>query len=488
MRKSILWTFILQGVTLVVSFIGYMLIARLLSPSEMGIHAIAVAAIGVTQVFAVFGLTGYIVRDPDLRPSTLSLAFSVNALLAVLLLSALGILSFFSEPILGDTRAGEVMRVLMFSPIINIFSFRQSSMLQREMRFIASGVVIALMATTTSALSVVFALNGASYMSIAYATVVSSVVGTVAYTIAAPSYFSLEMTFRGWRKIARFGLEIMSISGVSLLAARLSELVLGRVLGITALGFYSRATTLTTLMFEHIYGTATRIAFSKLASDFRTHGDLRHSFTHALTLILSVMWPLEIGLAVLSKPAIVIIFGENWLPAAAPLSILMIAQAIALSFGMNWELFVLRHETTRQSRLEVKRAVIGFGIFAIFCRLGLASAAFGRVGDAIAGYFIYRGDVRRLSGVTEKDMRNMFIINFVLAITAATPPAIMMTIFDWPDLPPIYALVASIALGISAWFCAIVAFRHPLLGEFARPMSRISQPLANAMRRRSEGL
>ncbi|WP_342659361.1 oligosaccharide flippase family protein (plasmid) [Sphingomonas sp. NY01] len=488
MRKSILWTLLLQAVTFVVSFAGSMIIARLLSPNEMGVYAIAVAAIGVTQVFAVFGLSSYIVRDSDLQSSTLDLAFSINALLAIVLSVALAVISLFSQTILGDARAGEVMRVLMFIPLINMFSFRQSSMLQREMRFVAGSIITATMAFTMWFLSVAFAWGGASYMSAAYASIASSIVGVIGYTVAAPHHFAFRITFKGWRRLTRFGLEIMSISGISLLAARLSEVVLGRLLGITALGFYSRATTLANLMFEHVYGTATRIAFSKLARDFREIGDLRTPFLQALTLILAVMWPLEIGLAILAKPAIVIIFGNAWLPAAPALSILLIAQAITLSFGMNWELFVLRDETTKQSRLEVKRALFGFFIFSVFCRFGLASAALGRVGDAIAGYFIYRGHVRRLANVRGAELRRVFMMSSILTVFAAIPPLIMMVIYDWSDSPPAFALVGSVGLGIVAWFAAIHSLRHPLLDEFARVASKLSPRLAAAMQRRSEGL
>ena len=380
------------------------------------------------------------------------------------------------------------MRVLMFAPLINAFGFRQASMLQRELRFVAAGLVTTTMAVATSILSVAFALAGLSYMSSAYASLASSLIGVIGYTIAAPYHFSLRFTFKGWRKITRYGLEIMSISGVSLLSARLSEVVLGRVLGITALGYYSRATTLANLMFDHVYGTATRIAFSKLARDFREREELRTSFLQALTLILAIMWPLEVGLAVLAKPAITIIFGEAWLPAATPLSILMIAQAVTLSFGMNWELFVLRHETTRQSKLEVKRALFGFAIFTVLCRFGLANAALGRLGDAIAGYFIYRKHVLRLANISSSEIGRVLLLNLVLTVCAAAPPFIMMMFYDWSAFPSTAALVVSIFVGIMAWVCAAFVLKHPLLVELSKPVEKLSRTLATAMKRRSKEL
>lgn len=486
-RRSVFWAFFFQGVTFIVSFGGSMILARLLSPAEMGINAIAVAALGVTQVVATFGLSGYIVRDPDLQPRTLDLVFSVNAVLALLLSAVLGIASLFSEVLLGDARAGDVMRLLMLGPVINIFGFRSSAMLQREMRFLAISMVTTSMAVTTALLTVLFAWWGASYMSASYAGVAAALVGSIGYVLAAPHHSALRVTFTGWRELARFGFQIMSISGIAVLGARLSDIILGRVLGITALGLYSRASLLANLLFENVYGLATRIAFAKLAHDFRERGELRSSFLQALTLILALMWPIEIGLAVLSKPAIAIIFGERWLAAAAPLSILLTAQAIALSFGMNWELFVLRHETATQARLEIKRAVFGFAVFASLCQFGLASAALGRVGDAVAGYMIYRRHVHRLADIKPREIRRVYLLNGVLTLAAALPAFVMMTIYDWSANPPLLALTGSVLLGIVTWFIGVVVLRHPVLAEAAAPVSRISTSLAAAIRRRAQG-
>ncbi len=50
------------------------------------------------------------------------------------------------------------------------------------------------------------------------------------------------MSLADWLPIARFGTQMLAISGVSQISTRVTELVLGRTLGIAALGLFSRAT------------------------------------------------------------------------------------------------------------------------------------------------------------------------------------------------------------------------------------------------------
>src|SRR5690606_27080310 len=126
-------------------------------------------------------------------------------------------------------------------------------------------------------------------------------------------------------------------------------------------------------------GTATRLAFAQLATDFRRTGELRATFLRSIQLITAVMWPMLLGLAVLSKPVILLMFGANWVEAALPLSLLMVAQFAVLAFGMNWELFVLRDETALQTRFEAIRAVVSLLLFTAGCAISIEAAAASRI-------------------------------------------------------------------------------------------------------------
>lgn len=464
-RKSVFWSFGGQALSSILAFATSVALARLLTPREFGIYAIAIAAQGMLQVFATFSVGAYVTRHDAPDETVLAGAFTVNALISIALSLAMLGLSFLAAPLLGAAEAGNVLRLLALTPIIGIFTFRPAAMLQREMAFQSVSIILLANVVVTSMVTLIGAWAGASYASAAFGLVAGALFQAVTYSLVAPRHVSLRISLVNWSEITKFGLNIVSVSGVSLLMARLSEIVLGRTLGLATLGLYGRAAGIANIVAENIYGTATKISYVKLAQDAREHGDLRPTFLRSLNLILGLLWPMQIGLAVLSGPAVRLLYGPNWMGAALPLALLMIAQCVTLTIGMNWELFALRNEMFRQTRLEITRASIGFVIFVTAVQFGLLLAAASRIVEALFSIFIYRGHVPRLARTEPGEMAQTWLSNAVLTIAAATPSLILMTLSGWSSLVPLWQIALAVAIGVGLWLIALARLDHPLWQE-----------------------
>lgn len=215
-------------------------------------------------------------------------------------------------------------------------------------------------------------------------------------------------------------------------------------------------------MYDNLYGAATRVVFSSLSQSYRETGTLRAPFLRTFETILGVMWPIQLGLAILSLPAILVLYGPQWTDAALPLSMLMLAQMVILSFGMNWELFVIRGETRVQSRLEIWRALVGVAAFGFGSLFGLAGAASGRIVEGMFGHLLYRGHVDRLAGLERGEVTGVLGRSLALALAASAPAAMLMIGFNWSPDTPFVAVLAAVGAGICLWLLLLARFRHPL--------------------------
>lgn len=464
-RRSLAWAYSGQFIAFAVQFGGSVVIARLLSPHELGIFAIAMAAVGIIQIITSFGIVSYIVRETNLTTSVLDAAFTINAILILSLCVALTAFSFGAGPILGEERAGAVLRIIAAGTLLNIVSFRSTAMMQREMQFKPLSLVTVVNGMTQTLTTIAFALKGASYMSPAYGFLLATLASTLMTLRFGHRHLSFRVSVAHWRPITVFGLQMMSVTGVATITGRLSDLILGRVLGVGALGLYSRASNLSALIFENLYGTATRIAFVQLTKDFREDNDWRGTYLRSFAMITAVMWPLLIGLALLSRPAVLFLYGERWLPAALPLSALMVAQFFGVAFGMNFELFVLRGETGRQSKYEVVRLLVGLPLFAVGCLFGIVTAAIAKIGDALIALVLYYPHVRRLTGIGPRELPAIYRTNAGLTLAAVTPSAILMVVYGWSPYTPLPMVAAAVLLGMAMWLGLVVIGRHPLRDE-----------------------
>ncbi len=479
LRRSFAWAFSGQFLSFAVQFVGMVVVSRLLSPREIGIYAIAMAALAIINVFTTFGIGSFIVRETELSPGTLESAFTINAILAVGLSTVLTGFSFVAGPVLGVTEAGAVLRVVALGNLLGILTFRPSAMMQREMQFKLLSVMSVVGTVTQTAGTIAFALAGASYMSPAYASLVAGLVSVALYFRFGRHHAGFGLSLAGWRPIVTFGLQMMSVSGVAVLTGRLSEIVLGRMLGVTALGLYSRASQLSGNIFDNLYGTATRVMFVQLSKSYREGGDWRGSYLRSFAMISAFMWPFLIGLAILSRPAILLLYGEKWLPAALPLSALLVAQVIGIAFGMNWELFALRGETGRQARYEVTRLVFGVPIFAIGCLFTIVTAALTKIVDAIIGLVVYYPHIQRLAELEGHEVPAVYRDSALLTVAAVLPASFLMIAYGGSAHVPMPAVAGAVALGTVSWIATIVVMKHPLLDEF-RVIARRLRPMRTA--------
>jgi O-antigen/teichoic acid export membrane protein len=228
---------------------------------------------------------------------------------------------------------------------------------------------------------------------------------------------------------------------------------------------YSRASNLATLIFTNLFGTATAVIFSQLSKTFRETGVLRDAFLRGLEIILALMWPLLMGLAVLARPVIRLLYGAKWDAAALPLSLLMIAQFIVLSFGMNWELFVLRDQTAQQTKYEIARSCCGLVFFSMGCMFSLGGAAIGRVAEAVVGALVYLPKMPSMAGATRSDFTSIYFKSICLTVAAVGPSALVMTANHWSATPSLPAVAIGVATGVFLWIGALAYFDHPLLDE-----------------------
>lgn len=464
-RRSLFWSYGGQLTTLIVTFTTSIIVARLISPREMGIYALALAISGVLSVFLSFGTQAFLVREPDLHSRVVRSAFTVNLTLSGLLALCLLATGLFNLLVRNDREIASVFLIMAAGPVFSAFEFVPAALFMRDMRYSIISLVTIVRAVVTAGVTLALVWSGAGAPGLAAGPVTANLVCAIIYMVLRRGDLVFRPGTYRFREILVFGMQMLSVSGVAQLAARGSDVILGNMLGLVALGIYSRASGLATMIFLNVYGLATGVIFVQLSRDLRETGELHATFVRALRMITGAMWPILLGIATLAGPLVLTLYGEKWLTAAVPLALLMTAQFVVLGFGMNWELFVLRKETNRQIQIEVARALIGTAIFAFGCLFGLAAAALGRIGEAVVGYILYRPHIERLAGTEPGEIGRIYRESLQLTAVAIAPAILVMVWWRWSPHAPIPLIAVAVILGILGWFLLLRHKRHPIAHE-----------------------
>jgi hypothetical protein len=223
-RQSLAWMMLSQGGLFLLQFGGSVAMARLLTPYEMGIYAVASAIVGILGAIRATGLNVFLIREPDLEPHVLATSFTINAILAMVTAAAIAALGSASDAILGNTGVRHVLLLLALSPLLSIFELLPAASLERIGVFRVLALVNLAKVTVSTTVTIFLAVNGFSYMSIAWGSLAGTLCGMICLNVLGRQYVSLRLSLKDWRRITRFGLEMFAVGVVGNLATKLSDL------------------------------------------------------------------------------------------------------------------------------------------------------------------------------------------------------------------------------------------------------------------------
>lgn len=472
-RRSLAWMAAAQGSLFVLQFVVSILVARVLSPYEMGIFAVALSIVGVLSIFRSFGLGAYVIRAKELPAPLRATVFTINALLSLVVASAIAGFSVLGGAVLEEPGVRHLLLFMAILPLIGIFDFLPAAGIERRGDFRTVAIVNILRYSTANISTLAMAYAGFSYMSLGYGQLISAIVALVMNNILGRQWITLRLGLQQWREVTRFGTQMLTLSAISGLQGRLADLLLARFLGLAALGVFSRATSLTGVLWDNLHIVVLRVLFVDFAEQRRQGRSLRHSYLRLTRMLTGFLWPAFIGMAVLSGPIVIQLLGDPWAEAILPLSILAVSAALFVLIMVSHDVFVICNQTGLRTRLELIRAPVSLALFAMGCWISLPAAAAMKVVEAIIMVLMYRPHLERMTDTRWADYLPIYGQSALLTTAAVLPAAAVMTAHGWSAHIPFPLVLAGVGTGIMAWCVVLWATQHPLFDEMRRFVSQL---------------
>lgn len=302
----------------IVSLGTTLVMARLLSPADYGLMAIAMVVTGFVSFFNEVGIGSAIVQKPKPTASEVNGCFAI-ALIASLVLSVLTFsLSGVIAGFFGNPRLESIIAVLSSAFILGAFGTVPLAFLRKELHFKAIAGITMLSIIVQSVACLVLAWRGFGVWSLVWGFVVSCVVQSVGAFWLSPWRPRGPYGIREAAGLVMYGLKVTSSRVFWYLYTNADKVVIGKVLGERSLGIYDMAYSLATLPSSQITGLATNVAsplFAKLQGDLPK---LRVFILHFTRGIAYVTYPALIGMLVCSPELVAVILGEKWVELLIP--------------------------------------------------------------------------------------------------------------------------------------------------------------------------
>jgi teichuronic acid exporter len=319
--RGIAWTGAAKWSSQVLAWISTLVVARILTPDDYGLVSLATVYLGVLTLASEFGLGSAVITLRDLTAEQIA---QLNGLSVCLGFVGFAISCAVAVPLgrfFGSPGLPRVIVVMSIGFIISSVQPIPNALLQKELRFRLLSVIDVIRCFALSGAVMLFALLGFRYWTLVFGALLSSILGTLLtlakrrHRLAWPCPSFLKHAIRFSRQVLVGRLAWYGYSNADFVVA-------GRMLGQTVLGTYTVAWNLANSPLEKItslVGGVTPAYYSAVQED---RGALRRYLLKPTEAISLIMFPVMVGMALVSRDAVLAVLGQKWQGAIAPLQLL----------------------------------------------------------------------------------------------------------------------------------------------------------------------
>lgn len=448
------------------------IIARILTPAEVGAFAIAAVFSALANMFRDFGFAEYLIQVRDLDHAKIRAALGMNvvaswAMAALLALAAPWLADFYQQPDVGD-----ILYVLALNFVIVPFGAVVQSWFRRELNYKPIVVTNVLSSISAFGVSVSLAMSGHGAMSLAwsaFAGIVVTVLGSLWYR---PRGFPRWPSMKGLAEVFHFGKYASGTYVLAQVGRGAPELVIGRILGAADVGIFSRASGVVELLRRLLLRPVLQVCLPYFAKVGRERGELAPAYASSLCLLTGVGWPALGCLAAASHAVIRIIYGEQWMAAVPLAPVLCLAFALELLFLLSREALLACGEARRASVLQLEVAALQVAGVLLVIPYGLSGACWGLALAALGALLCTHRHLRATIGLRWSGLVRACRASAGVAALTAGPLAAAAQIVPIGEHNFVrWALYGSVAAAV-LWLTGLKLLHHPLWDEGARVVSK----------------
>jgi len=402
--RGLRWSLAGTLATKVGSFAMGLVLARLLTPTDFGTFAIALAATNLLMQINDVGLIAATVqwrgRLADMAPTASTLAAAFGAVIYGIFWLAAPAFSAAS----GNPAAAPVVQLLTLVIVIDGVTAVRSGALMRN--FEQGRLIVANCAglVANAVLAISLALSGAGAFSFAGGQLAgAAVTGVLVFAFArVPVRFGFDRAVAA--RLMRFGIPLAASLGVEALVTSVQFVIIGHVTGATMLGFFLLAFNVASWA-QTVIGTAIRYVsvagFSRLSE--HDPAALSAGVQRSVPVLVTVVAPIVALTSVLAVPLVALLYGARWAPAGPVLRILVgltLARMVtglamdalmgagatrsALAVNLGWAVSLLPTLWVASRVDGVRGAALAQVAVAFVVAIPLAAVALRRVGVKLA--------------------------------------------------------------------------------------------------------
>ena len=320
--RSGAWAFALRITTQVFSIARLIILARILAPDDFGLMGIALLVMMTLETFSQTGFQQALIQKKENIKGYLDAAWTVSVLRGLVLFAVLFFIAPYAAAFFNAPVATPLIRVVGLAALlqgltnIGVLYFQKELEFNKQFLYSLSGTL----ADFAVAISAVLILR--SVWALVFGILAAAIVRLIVSYFIHPYRPHFKLDLAQTKELFGFGRWILGSSILIFLITQGDDIFVGKLLGVTMLGFYQiayRISNAPATEITHVISQVTFPAYSKLQDKLPS---LREAYLKTLQLTAFISVPLAGGIFILAPEFTTIFLGDKWLPMVPAMQVL----------------------------------------------------------------------------------------------------------------------------------------------------------------------
>jgi O-antigen/teichoic acid export membrane protein len=310
--------------TQILGLVSIMILARLLSPEEIGVYAVAGVASLLAAELSSFGVVQFLIREKDIHENKIRSVLGM----AIIVSWGLGLLLILSAPYIAVFYEKAPIKIILWILSISFFVVPflgvPMALWKRGMQFRQISILKITGQLVTAVSSILLVLLDFSYYGLALGAVIGLIARLIITIFFKPPGTVWMPKFTLVRSMVKFGI-FASLTNVSTrFTESVPDLVIGKMATMADVGYFSRGLGAVLFLNKIVISSVSPVILPHLAEVKRSGGSVVGAYLRSTNLLLAFTLPVFAVAGAASYPMIIALFGDQWNDAVSITSILAI--------------------------------------------------------------------------------------------------------------------------------------------------------------------
>jgi O-antigen/teichoic acid export membrane protein len=357
-----------------------LVLAQMLQPADFGVVATAMIAIGLGQILCEAGLGAALIQTREAPEHAADVVFWTNLALGLTIYAGLFLVAPVVATFFGNELSRPVLRVLGLQVVMGSLTSVHQALLTRQLEFKRLFWIRAAPALVPLCVAVPLATLGAGVWALVGAALSGSLVNLMATWCLNPWRPRARYDWAVARRLGGFGGWVIGEGLSAWFFAWGDNLLIGKFLGMDALGTYRVGWSLLTLVFGLLiapWGPVLYATLSELQGDMAA---VRALFHQAVRAMGALSLPIGAYFFACGAPLAAALFGVQWKGLGTILSVIGFMHGFSGLLAVNTEAYRALGRPDVNAKLQWLYVLIYLPVYLVVGPLGIEPFTWARAG------------------------------------------------------------------------------------------------------------